>query len=53
MKRKIIKKLLGVICPVILVAGLLGGCHTVSGAGQDVSDTGQAITSTAQAATPQ
>ena len=31
---------------------LLGACHTVQGAGEDISKTGQAIDSAAQKATP-
>ena len=31
---------------------LLGACHTVQGAGQDVKATGQAIDNAAQKATP-
>jgi predicted small secreted protein len=34
------------------IAPLLGACHTVAGAGQDVSKTGQVITKTANQATP-
>lgn len=47
-----IKKLILAICPVILALGLLSGCHTVSGAGQDISDTGQTISNVANSATP-
>jgi predicted small secreted protein len=34
------------------IAPLLGACHTVAGAGQDVSKTGQVIERTANQATP-
>jgi predicted small secreted protein len=41
------KKIIMLICPLILVMGLLSGCHTVAGAGQDISDTGHTITNVA------
>ncbi len=31
---------------------LLGACHTVAGAGQDISKTGQAVENAAQKVTP-
>ena len=47
-----IKKLILAICPLVLVMGLVSGCNTVKGAGQDVSDTGKTISNAASAATP-
>jgi predicted small secreted protein len=47
------RKLILAICPLLLVMGLLGGCHTVKGAGQDISDTGQTISNAASSVTPQ
>ncbi len=46
------KKLILAICPLILVMGLLSGCHTVKGAGQDVSDVGHTVSNAASSATP-
>jgi predicted small secreted protein len=36
----------------LALAPLLGACHTVQGAGEDLSKTGQAIDNAAQKATP-
>jgi predicted small secreted protein len=49
------KKTLKLALIVLALAGtapLLGACHTVAGAGEDVSKTGQAVTNTADQATP-
>lgn len=46
------KKLILAICPLVLVMGLLSGCNTVKGAGQDVADTGQTISGAARDVTP-
>ncbi len=45
-----IRKLILAICPLVMVVGLLSGCNTVKGAGEDVTQTGETITNTAQAA---
>ena len=41
-----------VLLALLGIAPLLGACHTVAGAGQDVSRTGQVIERTANQATP-
>lgn len=41
-------KLIREIAFITLLAGLLAGCHTVGGVGQDVSAGGHAITRAAQ-----
>jgi predicted small secreted protein len=41
-----------VLLTLLGIAPLLGACHTVAGAGQDVSKTGQVIERTANQATP-
>lgn len=46
------KKLILAICPLVLVMGLVSGCNTVKGAGEDVSQTGQSVSNAAVAATP-
>lgn len=46
------KKFLLMLCPLVLTLGLLSGCHTVQGAGEDIADTGATITNAASAATP-
>ncbi len=48
---KIIKKVLLAICPLVFVAALLTGCHTVEGAGQDVADTGNTVSNVASGTT--
>jgi predicted small secreted protein len=45
-------KFLLILCPLVLTVGLLSGCNTVKGAGQDISDTGQTISHVASEATP-
>ncbi len=46
------KKLILWICPLLMTAGILAGCNTVAGAGQDVAQTGQTVTNAAYAASP-
>lgn len=36
----------------VLLAPLIGGCHTTAGVGQDISAAGNAVTGGAQSATP-
>ncbi|MGM0834313.1 MAG: entericidin A/B family lipoprotein [Pseudomonadota bacterium] len=37
------KKLMGISFILLLTAGALAGCNTISGAGQDVEEGGQAV----------
>ncbi|MBS0350918.1 MAG: hypothetical protein JSR33_07015 [Proteobacteria bacterium] len=46
------KKVLLAICPLFFAMGLLTGCHTAQGVGQDVAQTGNTVTNAAAAATP-
>lgn len=47
-----IKRAVLAVFPLVLAVGLLVGCNTVKGAGQDVASTGHAISNAASAATP-